>query len=91
MDYHSPEVKKIEEQVDRSWIDGFEVAIEEVDEAFEDYKKELEKLEPSVKQMRYEAVQHFVQFLKDDMLRMRDGMIDAIIEEQATGEEKAEL
>jgi hypothetical protein len=91
MDYHSPKVKKIEEQADRSWIDGFEVAIEEVDEAFEDYKKELEKLEPSVKQMRYEAVQHFVQFLKDDMLRMRDGMIDAIIEEQATDEEKATL
>ena len=91
MDYHSPKVKKIEEQAHRSWIDGFEVAIEEVDEAFEDYKKELEKLEPSVKQMRYEAVQHFVQFLKDDMLRMRDGMIDAIIEEQATDEEKATL
>ena len=91
MDYHSPEVKKIEEQVDRSWIDGFEVAIEEVDEALEDYKKELEKLEPSAKQMRYEAVQHFVQFLKDDMLRMRDGMIDAIIEEQTTDEEKAAL
>ena len=91
MDYHSLEVKKIEEQADRSWIDGFEVAIEEVDETFEDYKKELEKLEPSVKQMQYEAVQHFVQFLKDDMLRMRDGMIDAIIEEQATEEEKAAL
>ena len=91
MDYHSPEVEKIEDQADQSWIDGFEVAIEDVDEAFEDYKKELEKLEPSVKQMRYEAVQHFVQFLKDDMLRMRDGMIDAIIEEQATEEEKAAL
>ena len=91
MDYHSPKVEKIEDQADQSWIDGFEVAIEDVDEVFEDYKKELEKLEPSVKQMRYEAVQHFVQFLKDDMLCMRDGMIDAIIEEQATDEEKAEL
>lgn len=56
----------------------------------EDYRKELERLEPSIKQMRYEIVQHFVQFLREDMLRMRDGMIDGIVEEQTTDEEKAE-
>lgn len=34
---------------------------------------------------------HFVQFLREDMLRMRDGMIDGILEEQVTDEEKAEF
>ncbi len=86
MDYHSPEVEKIEDLEDRSWIDGFEIAIGEVDDALEDYKKELEKLEPSVRQMRYETAQLFVQFLRKDMLRMRDGMIEGIIEEQTPEE-----
>jgi hypothetical protein len=90
MDYHNTEVEKITEQADRSWIDGFEMAIGEIDDALANYEDELDDSIPSFKQLSLEIAQHFADYLRQDMLRMRDGMIDSILDEQATKKE-AEL
>jgi hypothetical protein len=70
----NPKKELIKDAGDQRWIEGFELAIDELQAILEDYKEE-EGTE------NFGTVKNFVNFMTEKMIRMRDGLIDELLYE----------
>jgi hypothetical protein len=72
----NPKKELIPDVDDQCWIEGFELAIEEVQDILDEYKEEKGA-------ENFETVKNFVCYMTEKLLRMRDGLINEILEEYA--------
>ena len=70
----NPKKNLIPDAGDQRWIEGFELAIDELQAILDDYKDE-EGAE------NFGTVKNFVNFMTEKMIRMRDGLIDELLYE----------
>lgn len=71
----NPKKKLITDGGDQRWIEGFELAIEELQEILVEYKEEGAE--------NFETVKNFVRYMTEKMIRTRDELIAELLAEQA--------